>query len=90
MFIILFADQRCKQPKCLSVVAYSHNGIQSYKNEGITTTLDNLDQYQKQNLKPKSNTHKNILYFYKVPKRENYYTVIEAKMWLIWGLDCNW
>lgn len=90
MFIVLFADQRCKQPKCLSVVAYSHNGIQSYKNEGSTTTLGNLDQYQKQNLKPKSNTHKNIPNFYKVLKQENYYTVIEAKMWLLWGLDCNW
>ena len=64
-------------------MAYSYNGIESYKNEGITTTLDNLAQYQKQNLKPKSNTHKNIPNFYKVPKRENYYTVIEAKMWLI-------
>ena len=76
MFIVLFAN-------CLSVVAYSHNGIQSYKNEGITTILDNLAQYQKQNLKPKSTTHKNIPNLYKVPKRENYYTVIEAKMWLI-------
>lgn len=84
MFTVLFAGQRCKKPKCPSVVVYSHNGIHSNKNEGITTTSNNLDQSQKQNLKPnKSNTKKYILYYYifiESKNRQNYYTVIEAKM----------
>lgn len=79
MFTVLLASQKWKQPKCPPTV----KGLtilwhilqwNSKENKRITTTPDNMDTSQKQNLKlKKPDTKKSaqtiLLHFYKVQKQ---------------------